>query len=194
VIQVENYLFVLSPINLKAVSISIQRSSENEDQKCDPEAFNHVSTVGRSCEAAEQNINSIQGFNGRQVQATESNIVLTHGTICSDSEIGLISKSEDNITRSCESSSHHYFIFGSDAYNTQPVSSPEVSCTIPNDQCVEDSLIYCNEFVSSGTKHKSSSYVKTVTYECEIYQFLQKEKEHPPVVVGQWNPSSSEDG
>jgi hypothetical protein len=50
--------FELSTENESAVLIYNERSSEEMDQKCDPETFYHVSTVGRSCEAAEQNINS----------------------------------------------------------------------------------------------------------------------------------------
>jgi hypothetical protein len=49
----QQFINELSSESKDAVSISIQRSSEDEDQKCHPEAFNHVSTVGRSCEAAE---------------------------------------------------------------------------------------------------------------------------------------------
>jgi hypothetical protein len=53
------------------INIYHEPRQEALDCECEAQAIDHHSTVGRSREAAEQNINFPQGFNGRQIRATE---------------------------------------------------------------------------------------------------------------------------
>jgi hypothetical protein len=167
--------YELSPFySSVAVEAFNQRNLMDEDWKCDPEAFNHVSTVGKPRGAAEQIISFQKKINGRQTRVTERSTVSIHGKICSDSEISPNSENEEFIAKKNESSPKLFLIHGPDVLDSfpYPVSSPKLCCAIPVDRWVGEFFDHHNSFVSFGMKHVSSGCEEVVIFDGFVTQFI----------------------